>query len=103
MGIPQPLRGRDDLERHVTRRGLRALRLWTGDLLWCAVMTSVTHRRYISQSRFDALDCSRLERVGPYLHRSYDLMTAEWTEWITVSDDDPRAETVEHVKCGHGR
>jgi len=64
-------------------------------------MSTVTHIRFISQQRLKSLGPFRepyeiRANVGDVLRTSYDPVTEEFTEWVVVADDDPRAETVMH-------
>jgi hypothetical protein len=54
----------------------------------------ILQTRYISAARAKDIDESQIDRVGPRLWYSYDLARDALTEWVMVSDDDPRAETV---------
>ena len=61
--------------------------------------------RYISQSRAAGLRTELLAHYDPSvvldgpIGLSYSPSTNQWTKWVLVTDDDPRAETFE--RSGH--
>ena len=63
----------------------------------------VTH--YVSQTRAKGIRTGLFHEFNPSaapgerLGCSFSLSADAWTEWVIVSDDDPRAETFE--RSGH--
>lgn len=57
-------------------------------------------RRYVTAATAQALRAGGQADATDTGLRTFNVVTLEWTDWVTVPDEDPRVDTFEYLTQG---